>query len=105
VVDLWGGSSLSGIGVAACLLAALAYAVYILIAEHSLARGRDVLSLLAWGFLLATAFWSIAQPWWSYPVGLLDDQVSLLGRLVDTTAPGHCCSPSSYSGTGPFIQW
>jgi drug/metabolite transporter (DMT)-like permease len=87
VVDLWGGVTLDGIGVGACLLAALAYAGYILIAEHSLSRGRTVLSLLAWGFFLATVFWSFAQPWWTFPLSFVGDDVSLLGRLGDVTAP------------------
>ena len=87
VVDLWGGFSLDGLGVAACLLAALAYTGYILIAERSLHTGRDVLSLLAWGFAFATLFWSIVQPWWSYPVSLVNDTVPLLGRLDSIDLP------------------
>ena len=56
VVELWGGgSSLDGVGVLACLITALAYAGYVLMAEHSLESGRDVYSLLAWGFSMAAA--------------------------------------------------
>ena len=87
VVDLYGGFSLDGIGVAACLLAALAYVAYILIAEHSLARGRDVLSLLAWGFVVATIFWSAVQPWWSFPLASTKEDVELLGRFGGAEAP------------------
>jgi drug/metabolite transporter (DMT)-like permease len=87
IVELWGGSSLDGLGVGACLAAAFAYAAYILLAERSLRQGRDVLSLLAWGFVLATVFWSFAQPWWGFPGNVLDDSVSLLGRLETTTLP------------------
>lgn len=87
VVEIWGDGELNGIGVGACLLASVAYAAYILLAERSLAGGRDVLSLLAWGFLFATLFWSVAQPWWSFPVDVLDDTVSLLGRLDDSSLP------------------
>lgn len=87
VVDLWGGSSLDGLGVAACLVTALAYAAYVLMAERSLESGRDVYSLLAWGFAFATLFWAIAQPWWSFPLERVDGSVSLLGRLEGTSAP------------------
>jgi drug/metabolite transporter (DMT)-like permease len=87
VVELWSGASLSGVGVGASLLGSLTYAAYILLAERSLAHGRDVLSLLAWGFAFATLFWTFAQPWWSFPAGLFGDDVSLLGRLEDVTVP------------------
>lgn len=87
VVDLWGGSSLDGLGVAACLVTALAYAGYVLMAERSLASGRDVYSLLAWGFAFSALFWAVAQPWWSFPLELVDGSVPLLGRFDGTSAP------------------
>ncbi|MGH3015522.1 MAG: DMT family transporter, partial [Gaiellaceae bacterium] len=58
VVELPGGSSLDGVGVAACLITAVAYAAYVLMAERSLEGGRDVYSLLAWGFAFAALFWA-----------------------------------------------
>jgi drug/metabolite transporter (DMT)-like permease len=88
VVELWGGgSSLDGLGVLACLVTALAYAAYVLMAERSLEEGRDVYSLLAWGFSFAALFWAVVQPWWSFPVEIVDGTVSLLGRFDDVTAP------------------
>jgi drug/metabolite transporter (DMT)-like permease len=87
VVELPGGSSLDGLGVAACLVTAVAYAVYVLMAERSLEGGRDVHSLLAWGFAFATLFWAIAQPWWTFPLEQVDGSASLLGRLSGTSAP------------------
>jgi drug/metabolite transporter (DMT)-like permease len=87
VVELWSGSSLSGIGVASSLGAALAYALYILMAERSLHGGRDVFSLLAWGFVFAAAFWAVVQPWWSFPGEILSRDADLLGRLAGTSAP------------------
>ncbi len=87
IVELWSGFSLDGAGVAACIVGSLAYACYMLLAERSLRRGRDVLSLLAWGFGLATLFWTIVRPWWSFPAGVVDDDVSLLGRIESTTLP------------------
>ena len=88
VVELWGGSSaLDGLGVVACLVTALAYAAYVLMAERSLERGRDVYSLLAWGFAFAALFWAVVQPWWTFPLEVVNGSVSLLGRFDDVTAP------------------
>jgi len=87
VVDLPGGASLDGLGVAACLVTAVAYAAYVLMAERSLEGGRDVYSLLAWGFAFAALFWAVVQPWWAFPVEQVDGSASLLGRLADTSAP------------------
>jgi drug/metabolite transporter (DMT)-like permease len=87
VVELWGGGSLDGKGVAAALAGAVAYALYILMADHRLQRGRDAFSLLAWGFVFAAVFWAVAQPWWSFPAGSLAEDTSLLGRLEGVEAP------------------
>jgi drug/metabolite transporter (DMT)-like permease len=87
VVELWGGGSLDGKGVAASLAAAVAYALYILMADHRLRRGRDAFSLLAWGFVFAAVFWAFAQPWWSFPASSLTQDTSLLGRLEGVEAP------------------
>jgi drug/metabolite transporter (DMT)-like permease len=88
VVELWsGGSALDGLGVLACLVTALAYAAYVLMAERSLEQGRDVYSLLAWGFSFAALFWAVVQPWWSFPMEIVDGSVSLLGRFDDVAAP------------------
>jgi drug/metabolite transporter (DMT)-like permease len=97
VVDLWGGVTLDGLGVAACLAAAVAYAAYVLMAERSLRRGRDTYSLLAWGFLFAAAFWAVVQPWWTFPTATVDGDASLLGRLATHEAPFSCSSRTSSS--------
>jgi drug/metabolite transporter (DMT)-like permease len=67
VLEIWGGSDLDGIGVGACLLAAASYALYILLAEREIGR-RDPISLTTFGFLFATLFWAVVQPWWSFPL-------------------------------------
>jgi drug/metabolite transporter (DMT)-like permease len=87
VVELWSGGGLGGVGVASSLGAACAYALYILMAERSLHGGRDVFSLLAWGFAFAAAFWTVVQPWWSFPGDVLGRDTDLLGRLAGTSAP------------------
>jgi drug/metabolite transporter (DMT)-like permease len=87
VVDIGSGGELDGIGVASALAAACAYALYILMAERALHRGRDVFSLLAWGFTFAAAFWAVVQPWWSFPWDILRENGDLLGRLAGTSVP------------------
>jgi drug/metabolite transporter (DMT)-like permease len=86
VVDLWHGFSLDTLGTIAALGAALAFAFYILLAEHAVGR-RDPVSLLCLGFTVAAVFWAVIQPWWSFPAGLVDDRVHLDGALLATTTP------------------
>ena len=56
LVELWQGLTLDGLGVAASLGSAVTFAVYILSAERAIAR-RDPVSLVCYGFLLASLFW------------------------------------------------
>jgi drug/metabolite transporter (DMT)-like permease len=86
VVEVWSGLSLDGVGVTAALAAAVAYAVYVLMAEHAV-RWRDPASLTAYGFLFAALFWAAVQPLWRFPAGRLDDSVSLLGDLERFSLP------------------
>jgi len=86
VVEVWSGLSLDGLGVTAALCAALAYAVYVLMAERAVRR-RDPASLTAYGFLFAALFWAAVQPLWRFPGGRLDDRVSLLGHLERFSLP------------------
>lgn len=86
VVEVWSGLALDGVGVAAALSAAVAYAIYVLMAEHAVKR-RDPTSLLAYGFLFAALFWAVARPLWRFPADRVDDDVSLLGHLSGLTAP------------------
>jgi len=86
VVEVWSGLSLDGLGVTAALCAALAYCVYVLMAERAV-RHRDPASLTAFGFLFAALFWAVIRPVWRFPAGRLDDSVSLLGHLERFSLP------------------
>jgi drug/metabolite transporter (DMT)-like permease len=86
VVDLWGGVSLDGLGVLFSLLSACTFAGYMLFAERGLRR-RDPISLLCYGFLFASVFWALVQPWWNFPFDVPGRSVSLLGHLSDTHLP------------------
>src|SRR5882672_5495861 len=71
-----GGTSLSTAGVLYALAGSFAYATYVLLAEHVVGN-RDPVSLLAWGFLFASVFWAVLDPWWSFPGHLLTSTTSL----------------------------
>ena len=86
IVEIWHGGRLSGPGLAAAALAAISYAIYVLVAERGVRR-RDPISLSAWGFLFATIFCSFLAPWWTFPGRRVDDHVSLLGNLASTHVP------------------
>jgi drug/metabolite transporter (DMT)-like permease len=86
VVDLWHGVSLDGLGVLFSLCSAVTFAGYMLLAEHAVGR-RDPISLLCFGFLFASLFWAIVQPWWSFPFDVPGQSVSLLGRLSGVHMP------------------
>jgi drug/metabolite transporter (DMT)-like permease len=86
VVQIWGGLSLNAAGVAASLAAAGSYALYILLAERGVDE-RDPVSLVCLGFLFASLLWAVVQPWWSFPLHIVDDHISLHGRLAGWHVP------------------
>jgi drug/metabolite transporter (DMT)-like permease len=86
MVELWNGVALDGLGVVFALISAVIFAAYLLLAEYEVAY-RDSVTLMAWGFLFATLFWSIAQPWWSFPAGRVGRTVSLQGHLASWHLP------------------
>jgi len=86
VAQVWSGSTLDGLGVAAALGAAVSLAFYFVLGEHVVST-RDPLSLTCYAFGFATLFWSLLQPWWTFPASLLGEQVTLLGNLASTTLP------------------
>ena len=85
IVELWRGK-LDGIGIAVAGIACLSYTFYVLIAEAG-TRRRDPISLLAWGFLFASLFWAVLEPWWSFPGHHLRGSTGLLGNLSGVQAP------------------
>jgi drug/metabolite transporter (DMT)-like permease len=86
MVQLWSGVSLDGLGVVFALVAAVVFAVYLLLAEHEVGS-REPIPLLAWGFFFATLFWTVTQPWWSFPGSTVARTVSLQGHLSSVHLP------------------
>jgi drug/metabolite transporter (DMT)-like permease len=86
MVELWRGVALDGLGVAFSLIAAVVFAAYLLLAEQEV-KHRDPVPVMAWGFLFATLFWTVAQPWWSFPASTVGKTISLHGRLASSHLP------------------
>ena len=83
---IWRGLEVDTVGIAAGLGAAVCFAAYFLIGEHGVGL-LDPLRVILWSFLCAAVTLNVVHPVTSLPVGLLDDRVSLLGRLGEHTAP------------------
>src|SRR5262245_7468995 len=86
LVQLWQGLTLDGLGVAAAVGSAITFTIYVLSAERAV-RHRDPVSLVCYGFLLASVFWAVLQPLWTFPFERVGHTVSLLGRLEDLSLP------------------
>jgi drug/metabolite transporter (DMT)-like permease len=83
---IWSGLELDGVGILAGFGAALCFAAYFLIGEHGVGR-LDPLRVILWSFLVATVGLNVVHPVTATPLALLDEHVSLLGRLADSSAP------------------
>jgi drug/metabolite transporter (DMT)-like permease len=93
VVRAYDAGSLDGLGVAAALTSAVAFAVYMLGSERAGQR-LEPTTTLVWAFGFATLFWTVVQPWWSFPLARFDslDSAALgLGVIfVGTLFPFVC---------------
>lgn len=88
VAQVWQGFTLDGLGVLYALGAAAALALFYVMSGSGIhgERPRDPVSLTMWGFGAAALFWSITQPWWSYPWGDLTGTAHAVGPW-NTTVP------------------
>jgi drug/metabolite transporter (DMT)-like permease len=84
---LQGELAFDGIGLLAGLGAAVCFATYFLVGEHGVAR-LDPLRVVLWSFAIAAVAMNVASPVLHFPDGVLDADVSLLGRLADVSVPG-----------------
>lgn len=93
VVRAYDAGSLDGLGVAAALTSAVAFAVYMIGSERAGHR-LEPTTTLVWAFGFATLFWTLVQPWWGFPLGRFDSPGSAalgLGVIfVGTLFPFVC---------------
>lgn len=76
-----------GWGVAAGLGAAVCFATYFLVGERGVTE-LDPLQVVLWSFGVGALAMNLVQPLSAFPVSVLREDVSLLGRLETTVAPG-----------------
>lgn len=67
VVHAYQPGALDGVGVAEAFAAAATFAVYLFASEQAGHRYEPA-TILLWGFGLASVFWLITQPAWSFPL-------------------------------------
>jgi drug/metabolite transporter (DMT)-like permease len=77
VVGAYHPGGLDGIGIAEAFGAAITFAIYLYAAEQAGHRYAPATTLV-WGFGLATLFWLITQPVWSFPLHQLTSTRDLL---------------------------
>lgn len=76
VVGAYHPGSLDGLGIAAAFLSAITFAIYLLKSEQAGHR-YEPLTILVWGFGMATVFWLVVQPLWTFPVHTLSSPRNL----------------------------
>jgi drug/metabolite transporter (DMT)-like permease len=86
VSQVWDGLTLDGLGVVMALGAAVCFATYFLLGEHSgtADTGRP-LHVILWSFAAATVAMNLVQPAWT--IDTLGTDASMLGRFADTAVP------------------
>jgi drug/metabolite transporter (DMT)-like permease len=72
VVGAYNPGALDGLGIAAAFGAAITFAVYLFGSEQAGQR-YPAATTLVWGFGLASVFWLITQPIWTFPLHALSD--------------------------------
>jgi drug/metabolite transporter (DMT)-like permease len=70
VVGAYHPGGLDGVGIAEAFGAGITFAFYLYSAEKAGHRYQP-LTILAWGFGMASVFWLIVQPLWSFPIHIL----------------------------------
>jgi drug/metabolite transporter (DMT)-like permease len=69
ITEAWALDDLDLLGLASGITTAALFAGYFLLGEH-LGKTLPALTMIAWGFVFASAFWLLALPIWTFPSGL-----------------------------------
>lgn len=86
VAQVWRDAGLDPVGVAAGLGAGACLATFYLLGQHTI-DDLDPITTSFWMLVFAAAFWAVAQPWWSFDVGVLTQRTSLLGAADGVLVP------------------
>jgi drug/metabolite transporter (DMT)-like permease len=93
VVRAYDPGSLDGLGVLAAFGAMLTFAIYMVSSERA-GHDYEPVTTLFWAFGFATLFWTVVEPWWTFPFGIFDNLRNvLLGAgvvVVGTLLPFIC---------------
>lgn len=82
VSQVWQGLAFDGLGVVMALAAAVCFASYFLLGEHS---SESPLHTIVWAFAIGAVAMNVVEPVWR--ADALGGQASLLGRFADTSVP------------------
>lgn len=77
VAQVWQGLTLNAGGLLSAMVCAVALAAFWLLGASGQER-RDPISLTMWGFFFATLAWSVLAPWWTFPWGVLREDLDPL---------------------------
>lgn len=66
VAQVWEGFMLDTVGFFFAFGATFSLVIYFLVGEKA-SENRDSVSLIMWGFMIATIFWAITMPWSNFP--------------------------------------
>lgn len=87
LAQVWKGLTFNGLGIISSIFDALALATYFLM-SGALGKKRTGPVLLVWGLGTSALFFSIIQPWWSFPTSILTKSIELHGRFHGHHLPG-----------------
>lgn len=87
VARVWDGLAFDGLGLLAAVGAALCYAVFFLVGDHTIAD-RDPLHVMVWTFLLGAIFLNLVWPLSRLDSDVVSGRVTLGGSLDAVTLPG-----------------
>jgi drug/metabolite transporter (DMT)-like permease len=76
-----GFGGVDSVGLLAGFGSAVSFAMYLLSAEAAGRRGAHPATVLAVGFVVAAAIWSVVVPWWTWPFDHLSDPANTLRVL------------------------
>ncbi len=76
VVEAYRPGALDGLGIAEAFGATVTFAVYLFASEQAGQRYQPA-TTVTWGFGLASLFWIVTQPLWTFPTGVLSSPRNL----------------------------